>query len=384
MSEAEQPELARLTVELLSAYVSNNTVASSELPGLIEATRAALAGEAAQAAEQPPEFKPAASIEDSLASPDHILSLIDGKPYKALKRHLSNNGLTPDEYKTRYNLPASYPLVAKNYSEQRSKVARNMGLGGSRSTAPKGVASPVETPKLDAKEVTDQKASAKSGKARVAKVSATTAAKAAVSAGAAKAEAPKAEANAAGAVSPAAAAKQVAKSRAAKKVSTKAKQTPAPKTSPNPAAKSAVKAGTAPSAPALASKGEESVPAAVAVPAKGRGKPSRTLALLQSLGANDALSEAGLPASAAATVPTAKAGSPAERKPRKKLGISVGAPSIAAKPAEPAKPADKVAAKAESKPRAKPAGSGKKAPKASAPAAKAEPANAEQAASADT
>ncbi len=130
MSEAEQSELARLTVELLSAFVANNTVASGELPALIEATRAALAGDAKSPVDPVLVYTPAVSVEDSLASREHIVSLIDGKPYKTLKRHLTNNGLTPEQYKARYNLPADYPLVAPSYSEKRSNFAKTMGLGG--------------------------------------------------------------------------------------------------------------------------------------------------------------------------------------------------------------------------------------------------------------
>lgn len=145
MPQSEQPELARLTVELLSAYVTNNTVASSELPGLIEATRTALVGGKQTPDEQEPVFTPAVSVADSLASPDHILSLIDGKAYKALKRHLTNNGLTPEEYKARYNLPADYPLVAPSYSERRRAVARTIGLGGSQSKLSKASKAPALT-----------------------------------------------------------------------------------------------------------------------------------------------------------------------------------------------------------------------------------------------
>ncbi|MBO9724139.1 MAG: MucR family transcriptional regulator [Novosphingobium sp.] len=130
MSETEQPELARLTVELLCAYVANNTVPSESLAALIETTRAALAGEPSVPVVPMPEYKPAVTIEASLASPEHIVSLIDGKPYKTLKRHLSNNGLTPAEYRARYDLAADYPLVAPSYSEKRRSVAKKMGLGG--------------------------------------------------------------------------------------------------------------------------------------------------------------------------------------------------------------------------------------------------------------
>lgn len=129
MSEDGKPDLAALTVQLLSAYVGNNAVPSNELAELIRTTKAALAEEPAPETPAAEEHVPAVSVKASLASRDHILSLIDGKPYKSLKRHLSVRGLSPDEYRARYNLPATYPMVAPNYSEQRRKVAKELGLG---------------------------------------------------------------------------------------------------------------------------------------------------------------------------------------------------------------------------------------------------------------
>ncbi len=129
MSEAVKPDLTTLAVQLLSAYVGNNAVPSSELAELIRTTKAALAEDEKPAAPAEPEHVPAVSVKASLASRDHIISLIDGKPYKSLKRHLSTHGLTPAEYRSRYNLPSSYPMVAPNYSEQRRQVARQLGLG---------------------------------------------------------------------------------------------------------------------------------------------------------------------------------------------------------------------------------------------------------------
>ncbi|MDX3911158.1 MAG: MucR family transcriptional regulator [Sphingobium sp.] len=140
MAEAEQPDLAALTVQLLSAYVSNNTLPSSELAGLIESTRSALAG--VRKAEKPevPEHVPAVTVRKSLASRDHILSMIDGKPYKSLKRHLSRHGMTPADYRQRFGLPTDYPMVAPGYFEQRREVAKRLGLGrkpkSSNSSAP--------------------------------------------------------------------------------------------------------------------------------------------------------------------------------------------------------------------------------------------------------
>ncbi|WP_010161395.1 MucR family transcriptional regulator [Sphingomonas sp. PAMC 26617] len=75
------------------------------------------------------EYPPAVSVRKSLASKDHIISMIDGKPYKALRRHLTAAGLTADQYRERYNLKADYPMVSQSYSEVRSAMAKKIGLG---------------------------------------------------------------------------------------------------------------------------------------------------------------------------------------------------------------------------------------------------------------
>ena len=130
MAENRSPDITTLTVQLLSAFVSKNEVSIDGLADLIKSTRAALMQELAEpSAAGEPEYAPAVSIRKSLSSPDHILSLIDGKPYRTLKRHLAANGLTEKEYRTRYNLPPSYPMVAPNYSQMRRAVAQNNGLG---------------------------------------------------------------------------------------------------------------------------------------------------------------------------------------------------------------------------------------------------------------
>lgn len=132
MSETDPTsDVAALTVQLLSAYLANNTVASDDLADLIRTTRAALTEDASAAtAEVEPEtFTPAVSVRKSLASSGHIISLIDGKPYKTLKRHLSSHGLTPETYRSRYNLPATYPMVAPDYAAHRRAVAQKIGLG---------------------------------------------------------------------------------------------------------------------------------------------------------------------------------------------------------------------------------------------------------------
>lgn len=137
MIEDGTADLTTLTVQLLSAYLANNPVLTADLPGLIASTRKALAETAAPAPEPAPaEYVPAVSIRKSTASKDHILSLIDGKPYKMLKRHLATNGLTPAEYRARYNLPSDYPMVAPTYADMRREVATKLGLGRKKVEAP--------------------------------------------------------------------------------------------------------------------------------------------------------------------------------------------------------------------------------------------------------
>lgn len=131
MADDTPNEFTTLTVQLLSAFVSNNSVPSDGLAELIKSTRAALAESPASNTpeQEAPTFTPAVSVRKSLASADFILSLIDGKPYKTLKRHLTQHGLTPEQYRDRYKLPKSYPMVAPAYSEARRAVAEKLGLG---------------------------------------------------------------------------------------------------------------------------------------------------------------------------------------------------------------------------------------------------------------
>lgn len=148
MADAEQPDFTAMTVQLLSAYFSNNQVPAGDIAGIIEATRDALERKATAETPAAPEYVPAVSIRKSLGSREHIISMLDGKPYKTLKRHLATNGLTPAEYRERYNLPKDYPMIAPAYSEHRRAVAQQLGLGrriGAKSAAgaPAGEAAPA-------------------------------------------------------------------------------------------------------------------------------------------------------------------------------------------------------------------------------------------------
>ena len=142
----QQQDLTELTVELLSAYVANNNVRSNDLPGLITSTHAALSGLTTTVAEPAPveEHQPAVTARKSLANRDFIISLIDGKPYKSLKRHLTGKGLTPKEYRIRYGLAATYPMVAPGYSDARREVAKRLGLGRKPRAALEEAAPPAQ------------------------------------------------------------------------------------------------------------------------------------------------------------------------------------------------------------------------------------------------
>ena len=125
-------ELVELAAEIVAAYVGNNAVPSNELPALIRDVYGALAdavnGGASQ--EQPAEeLKPAVPVRRSVTD-DYIVCLECGGKFKSLRRHLkSRHDLTPEEYRARWGLAADYPMVAKNYREARSKLAKDMGLG---------------------------------------------------------------------------------------------------------------------------------------------------------------------------------------------------------------------------------------------------------------
>lgn len=122
-----------LAADIVSAYVSRNSVGAGELPALIGDVHAALLRISSGPVEAPVEApKPAVSVKKSV-TPDFIICLEDGKKFKSLKRHLRTQyNLSPDEYREKWNLPSDYPMVAPNYAEARSKLARDMGLGQKR------------------------------------------------------------------------------------------------------------------------------------------------------------------------------------------------------------------------------------------------------------
>ncbi len=127
--------LAELTAEVVAAYVSNNVVQTSDLPGLIANVHSALGsttGADGAPAEKP---KPAVPIRKSVQH-EYIICLEDGMKFKSLKRHLMTyHGLTPEEYREKWGLAADYPMVAPAYAEARSRLAKEMGLGQKRKSS---------------------------------------------------------------------------------------------------------------------------------------------------------------------------------------------------------------------------------------------------------
>ena len=129
-----QPAYIELAADIVSAYVSNNSVAASELPGLIAEVHAALVRVAsgAPAAAAPDNLRPAVPVKKSVGT-DYIICLEDGKKFKSLKRHLRTHyNMSPEEYREKWGLPPDYPMVAPNYAQARSQLAKEMGLGSQR------------------------------------------------------------------------------------------------------------------------------------------------------------------------------------------------------------------------------------------------------------
>jgi predicted transcriptional regulator len=125
-----------LTGEVVSAYVSNNSVSRADLLSLIESVHATLSGQAAGSTKAKEiELVPAVPVKKSI-TPDYIICLEDGKKFKSLRRHLNTSyGMTPEQYRAKWRLPVDYPMVAPNYAAARSKLAKKMGLGQARRKA---------------------------------------------------------------------------------------------------------------------------------------------------------------------------------------------------------------------------------------------------------
>jgi predicted transcriptional regulator len=159
MSESNhQSDAVELATELTIAWLGNpNTrVSADDVPAFLRRMHETVSGlSAPQADEAAPaagsaEYTPAVSARKSLASKDFIVSMIDGKPYKTLRRHLATHGLTPDQYRERYGLKPDYPMVAENYSESRRAMAKQIGLGRKSGRGAAAEQAPVEAPAEEA------------------------------------------------------------------------------------------------------------------------------------------------------------------------------------------------------------------------------------------
>ena len=132
VEQAEHNDLLVYTTEIVSAHLSNNPVQADEIPALIQKVYKTLANVASDGSAMAERPQPAVPIKRSI-TPDYIVCLEDGETFKSLKRHLtSHHEMSPEDYRERWGLPADYPMVAPNYAKQRSKLARQIGLGTRR------------------------------------------------------------------------------------------------------------------------------------------------------------------------------------------------------------------------------------------------------------
>jgi predicted transcriptional regulator len=162
MSDESSLNAVELAAELTIAWLGNqnNRVAADDVPTFLRtmhatvaelASGAAAGSDATEEVAPEAEYTPAVTARRSLSSKDHIISMIDGKPYKTLKRHLARHGLTPEQYRQRYNLKPDYPMVSETYSEARRAMAHKIGLGQkgrqARAAAAPAAATPAAKPK---------------------------------------------------------------------------------------------------------------------------------------------------------------------------------------------------------------------------------------------
>lgn len=146
----EGSDLTAMTADIVSAYLTKNRVEPSQVADLIVSVHQSLVGLGNEPVEQVEEapLKTRAEIKKSITG-THLISFLDGKPYRSLRRHLNANGLTPDAYKARFGLPNDYPMVSPSYSAERSALAKSMGLGsGGRGRKPQAKLSATNNPKV--------------------------------------------------------------------------------------------------------------------------------------------------------------------------------------------------------------------------------------------
>lgn len=145
----DKVDVLTLTAEIVASYVGSNAhVQAAEIPNIIRAVRAALTEESEPQAEAQPERTKATSAQVRKSiTPDALISFVDNKPYKTLKRHLTRHGMSMDDYRQHYGLPSDYPSVAPNYSAARSAMAKQLGLGARRRGDAGASSAAAEAPK---------------------------------------------------------------------------------------------------------------------------------------------------------------------------------------------------------------------------------------------
>jgi predicted transcriptional regulator len=134
-SDSASGDYVALAAEVVSAFVGHNSLPVSELPGLITSVHAALVkisgSPGVSTTAEPEVLTPAVPVRKSI-TPDYLICLDDGRKFKSLKRHLASLGMTPDQYRAKWNLAPDYPMVASNYAATRSALAKKIGLGQNR------------------------------------------------------------------------------------------------------------------------------------------------------------------------------------------------------------------------------------------------------------
>lgn len=138
-AKGPDPEMLKMTAQVVASYVGNNTMSSRQIAEVIRTVFTTLTGlDGAESGRNANGQKPSVSIKKSI-TPEYIVCLEDGKRLKMLKRHLRTSyNLTPDEYRTKWGLPSDYPMVAPNYAKQRSAFAKKIGLGRRGSSRRRG------------------------------------------------------------------------------------------------------------------------------------------------------------------------------------------------------------------------------------------------------
>ncbi len=142
----QQSEFVGLAADIVSSYVANNNLQVAELPGLIASVHASLVALGQPVAPAVEETRATPAQIRKSVTPDHLISFLDGKPYRSLKRHLTSQGLTPADYRQKFGLPHDYPMVAASYAAQRSALAKSLGLGQRRRDAAAAMPVVVEEP----------------------------------------------------------------------------------------------------------------------------------------------------------------------------------------------------------------------------------------------